>query len=161
MGEDREKRIIEAVLVSECLYARLGVPRDAASHDVRRAYLLRSKLCHPDRLDHPKAKEACKLSSAYQTLSDTQARQAYDLYGSKLMEVNKHLPMPFLSFPFQQVFSEFLAGHFDSLMRMLEYVQSIHPDVNISKERARQIFGSMREFILWSGDCWEQQSLKS
>ncbi|KAJ3218862.1 hypothetical protein HDU67_003817 [Dinochytrium kinnereticum] len=52
------------------------------------------------------------------------------------------------------VFTEFLAGHFDNLMRMLEYVQSIHPDVNISKERARQIFGSMREFVLWTGSCW-------
>ncbi|KAJ3097206.1 hypothetical protein HDU97_005091 [Phlyctochytrium planicorne] len=53
-----------------------------------------------------------------------------------------------------QVFAEFLSGQYDSLIRMLEYLQSIHPDVKISKDKAHQIFGNLREFMLWSGDCW-------
>ncbi|KAJ3194804.1 hypothetical protein HK101_001864 [Irineochytrium annulatum] len=78
-----------------------------------------------------------RLSSAYQTLSDAQTRQQYDMYG-KLVDGSEQTFADALS----QVFSEFLAGHFDTLMRMVDYVQT-------------QVFGSLREFVLWSGSCWD------
>ncbi|KAJ3333705.1 hypothetical protein HDU76_004851 [Blyttiomyces sp. JEL0837] len=147
----KDDDIIASVLKNDCLYARLGVRRDACTQEIRRGYLSRSKVCHPDRLrNHPQAKEAFqRLSSAYQTLSEPQSRQAYDLYGRQV-DGNEQTFVDAIS----QVFSEFLAGQFDTLIRIVDYVQTLNPDVKISKEQARQIFGSMREFFLWSGDCW-------
>lgn len=128
----------------------LGLSRSASSADIRRAYLSRSKICHPDRNKHEKANEAFqRLGNAYQTLSKPESRQLYDLYGQRVDGTDQTF-----ADAVSQVFSEFLAGQFDTLIRMVDHIQSLNPEVKINRDHARRVFSSVREFFLWSGDCW-------
>jgi hypothetical protein len=68
------------------LYDVLGVPRNATPEQIRKAYLLRSKVLHPDRFDQTRqptewqlANEMVKeLNNAYGILSDSLERADYD-----------------------------------------------------------------------------------
>jgi hypothetical protein len=149
--DNNHHNIIHSILNTNCLYETLGITKHANTAQIRRAYLLRSKICHPDRQrTHAGAKESFqRLSSAYQTLSEPASRHAYDLYGRQV-DGNEQTFSDALS----QVFAEFLAGHYDSLIKVVDYVQSLNADLKISKDSAKQIFESVRDFCLWSGKCW-------
>ena len=61
-----------------CLYAILGVDRNASAVEIRRAYRRLALEYHPDRNEH--GAETFKLvSRAYETLSDAERRNAYDV----------------------------------------------------------------------------------
>ena len=69
-------------------YEVLGVGRDATEKDLKRAYRKVAAKYHPDRNpDDPKAEEKFKeASEAYEILSDSQKRGAYDQYGHAAFE---------------------------------------------------------------------------
>lgn len=61
-----------------CLYAILGVDRNASASEIRRAYRRLALEYHPDRNEH--GAETFKLvSRAYETFSDAERRNAYDV----------------------------------------------------------------------------------
>jgi hypothetical protein len=68
------------------LYNLLGVPRDADSEDIRRAYLIRMRVVHPDRFNRARqpaewlqANDMLReLNEAYEILSDPTMRDRYD-----------------------------------------------------------------------------------
>lgn len=63
-------------------YETLGVPKDAAQEDIKRAYRRLARELHPDVNASPDAAERFKLvTHAYDVLSDPQQRQDYDLGG--------------------------------------------------------------------------------
>jgi len=64
-------------------YQVLGVPRDAAEADIKKAYRKLAMECHPDRNNGDKAaEERFKLvTEAYEVLRDPEKRAAYDRYG--------------------------------------------------------------------------------
>jgi molecular chaperone DnaJ len=64
-------------------YAVLGVPRDAAEADIKKAYRKLAMEYHPDRNNGDKAaEEKFKLATeAYEVLRDPDKRAAYDRYG--------------------------------------------------------------------------------
>ena len=64
-------------------YEVLGVNRDAAEEDIKKAYRKLAMKWHPDRNpDNPKAEEHFKeAKEAYEVLTDAQKRPAYDQYG--------------------------------------------------------------------------------
>ena len=65
-------------------YSVLGVPRNASTEDIKRAYKRQALLFHPDKNKSPGAEEHFKkISEAYTVLSDTNKRQIFDTYGEE------------------------------------------------------------------------------
>jgi molecular chaperone DnaJ len=63
-------------------YEVLGLPRDASNEDVKKAFRKLAMQYHPDRNHDNGASEKFKeVNEAYEVLSDTDKRAAYDRYG--------------------------------------------------------------------------------
>jgi molecular chaperone DnaJ len=63
-------------------YEVLGVARDAAPEEIKKAFRQAALKYHPDRNKEPGAEECFKeASEAYEVLSDAERRQRYDRYG--------------------------------------------------------------------------------
>lgn len=70
-------------------YEVLGVSRDASDSDIKKAYRKLSKKYHPDINKDPGADEKFKeVAEAYEVLSDSQKRAAYDQYGHASTDPN-------------------------------------------------------------------------
>ncbi len=69
-------------------YKILGVPKDIAQNEVKKAYLKRAKQFHPDlHPDDPKAKAKFQaLNEAYDVIGDPEKRKKYDQYGEQWRE---------------------------------------------------------------------------
>ena len=71
------------------LYEVLGVSKDASDADIKRAYRKLSKQYHPDINNEAGAEEKFKeIAEAYEILSDSQKRAAYDQYGHASYDPN-------------------------------------------------------------------------
>ena len=71
------------------LYEVLGVSKDASDADIKRAYRKLSKQYHPDINKEAGAEEKFKeIAEAYEILSDSQKRAAYDQYGHASYDPN-------------------------------------------------------------------------
>jgi molecular chaperone DnaJ len=63
-------------------YEVLGIPRDASSEDIKKAFRKLAFQYHPDRNSDNGASEKFKeINEAYEVLSDAEKRAAYDRYG--------------------------------------------------------------------------------
>jgi curved DNA-binding protein len=64
-------------------YEALGVPRDASTDEIRRAYKKLARQYHPDVNKDPEAEDRFKeVAEAYEVLSDAEKRERYDRLGS-------------------------------------------------------------------------------
>ena len=62
----------------------LGVERDVAENDLKKAYKKRAMKVHPDKNSYPKATDAFKkVNAAMACLSDPDKRRVYDQVGSQ------------------------------------------------------------------------------
>ena len=63
-------------------YEVLGVPKDADTNGIKKAYRKLAMEYHPDRNSSPDAEEKFKeISEAYGVLSDSEKRAKYDRFG--------------------------------------------------------------------------------
>ncbi|KAI8141756.1 DnaJ domain-containing protein [Fennellomyces sp. T-0311] len=72
---------IEDILIATDYYRVLGVSDTSSTNDIRRAYIQKSRYCHPDKCApaHPRATECFQLlNAAYHTLTDASLRFEYD-----------------------------------------------------------------------------------
>ncbi|KAJ3163043.1 hypothetical protein HDU86_002212 [Geranomyces michiganensis] len=90
-----------------------------------------------------------RLSTAYTTLSEPVNRRQYDLFGKSVDGSDTTF-----SDALRKVFDEFLEGEYDSIMALVDQIQTLNPEIHISREGTRTVLSSMREFCLWSGRCW-------
>ena len=69
-------------------YKILGVPEDASSESIKKAFRKGARKYHPDvNPDNPGAEENFKkLNEAYQVLSDPEKRKKYDQFGNQWKE---------------------------------------------------------------------------
>merc|ERR1712216_235279 len=69
----------------QCLYETLGVSKDAAQKDVKKAYYKLAMQYHPDRVANTEKEAATeqfqKILKAYNILSDPEKRKMYDTTG--------------------------------------------------------------------------------
>ena len=74
-------------------YEVLGVPRDADSDTIRRAYRKLARKYHPDLNADSDAEERFKeLGEAYEVLSDAEKRERFDRLGARWREVEHEAP---------------------------------------------------------------------
>ena len=89
-------------------YEVLGVPRDADSDTIRRAYRKLARKYHPDLNADSDAEERFKeLGEAYEVLSDAEKRERFDRLGARWREAEHEAPEEsFEDFFAQQGFGE-------------------------------------------------------
>lgn len=63
-------------------YAILGVPKGAGADEIKRAYRKLAHQYHPDKAGKEHEEKFKEVNEAYQVLSDTQKREAYDRFGT-------------------------------------------------------------------------------
>eukprot|EP01126_Amoeba_proteus_P055702 TRINITY_DN6933_c0_g1_i1.p1 TRINITY_DN6933_c0_g1~~TRINITY_DN6933_c0_g1_i1.p1 ORF type:complete len:328 (-),score=80.59 TRINITY_DN6933_c0_g1_i1:209-1192(-) len=76
-------------------YSVLGVDKKASANEIKKAYYLKARTCHPDKNpDDPVAEDLFKkISEAYSVLSDEEQRSLYDRYGKEGLKGGQFDPM--------------------------------------------------------------------
>lgn len=91
------------------LYDILGVAADASDTQIKKAYRLGALKHHPDKNPSPEAAEKFKeISSAYEILSDSQKRDAYDQFGEEGLNGGPGMSNGMA----EDIFSSFFGGMF-------------------------------------------------
>lgn len=95
-------------------YEVLGVKKDAAPDEIKKAYRQCAMKFHPDRNpDDPTAEAKFKeAGEAYEVLSDANKRAVYDQYGHAGLQGQAFHPAEDVFVQFQDLFSEFFGGGF-------------------------------------------------
>ncbi|MFC2002078.1 molecular chaperone DnaJ [Chloroflexota bacterium] len=126
-------------------YEVLGVSRDATEGDIKRAFRKLAFQCHPDRNREDGAEARFKeVNEAYEVLSDTDKRSAYDRYGHA--GTNEFFARGFEGFDFGgfgDIFDAFFGGATATARRAPQRGADVHKRITLSFEEAA--FGCERE----------------
>ncbi|KAL1914952.1 uncharacterized protein VTP21DRAFT_7868 [Calcarisporiella thermophila] len=139
--------VIEEILKSDDLYVILGIDRDNCdSETIRRSYIKRSRLCHPDKMrDSPDATSAFqKLSLAYETLSNPSAKRHYDLTTSLGPNVQLDDGEDTLNHVLHQIFNEFMEGDFEIIREFIYTLNRHSPGLNLGEDGIELLEAALR-----------------
>ncbi|KAK6596298.1 LysM domain-containing protein [Botrytis cinerea] len=160
--------VIQSILTEEDLYKILGAQRSASGAELRRCYLERSKICHPDRIPfHPLSTRAFqRLAFSFEILKSPSSRRSYDSATSlSSISTTASLPTKHPSPPLasdnlfrttvSSLIHDFLTGDFITIRSLLsslntQYPHLINTDVTSSIEVA---FIKVRELVM-RGRVW-------
>ncbi|KAF3196533.1 hypothetical protein TWF192_009294 [Orbilia oligospora] len=133
--------LIEEILNEDDLYKVLGASRNASPAEIRRCYLERGKICHPDKIPyHPDSTSAFqRLGFAFDVLKSPSSRRTYDrasrdpILSSKFTTSNPTAPFLDGEISFrsavESIFTEFLDGDFTHVRQLLETLNRSYPNL--------------------------------
>ncbi|KAI9470003.1 MAG: hypothetical protein EXX96DRAFT_588389 [Benjaminiella poitrasii] len=177
MNKEQDKyQIVKEILSASDYYHVLGIKKNVSVEEIRRAYIRRSRVCHPDKFvpAYPKATESFQLLSiAYETLSNPSSRIMYDLSTSKRSTTanNNNKGANSTSFPkhyshkhdtnpndtlqrvLQQVYIEMLDGEFETMRAFIHALNETNPGMHITEDVISQIelgFQRLRELLKYT-----------
>lgn len=112
--------LVESICTEKDLYAVLGSTKRSSAEDLRRGFLARSRIVHPDKLPNyaPATQAFQRLSFAYEVLSDPVTKRTYDLTGKTDARVDRSADQT-LNGVLSMVLSDFLAGDFGFLRTLI------------------------------------------
>ncbi|KAJ7274543.1 DnaJ domain-containing protein [Mycena haematopus] len=149
---ERTKALSE-VLAHDDLYAILGVSKSDILDKMalRRAYLTRSKACHPDKFpNNPDATYAFqKIAVAYSVLSQPASRRSYDArspfskYDAFSAHPTGHADSTFRSIVLS-VFDDFLEGDLEMIRSLLKAINDINPSLSMGEEGINSVLNSLQ-----------------
>ncbi len=135
-------------------YEVLGVGRDATAEEIRGAFRKLAFKYHPDRNRDDGAEEKFKeLNEAYEVLSDTDKRAAYDRFGHGASEGSIGRGFEGFDFGgFGDIFEAFFGGATTAARRAPQRGVDLHQGITITLEEA--VFGCEKEIsILRTENC--------
>ncbi|GAA6043376.1 hypothetical protein JCM8097_005290 [Rhodosporidiobolus ruineniae] len=144
--------LVDVLNEEEDLYRILGVGRRAKTEEIRRAFLARSRVIHPDKLPlYPPSTTAFqRLSYAYETLSKPSSRRIYDLGGGRGYDPatptagTPDLADETLNGVLWSVVTEFLNGDFEMIRVFVTALNEGNPSLNLGDEAVDNIEGAFK-----------------
>ncbi|GAA5844853.1 hypothetical protein JCM11251_007347 [Rhodosporidiobolus azoricus] len=144
--------LVDAVNEEEDLYKILGVGRRSKTEEIRRAFLSRSRVIHPDKLPlYPPSTTAFqRLSYAYETLSKPSSRRLYDLGGGRGYDPGSPTTGPSnlgdetLNGVLRSVINEFLNGDFEMIRVFVTALNEGNPGLNLGDEAVDNLEGAFK-----------------
>ncbi|GLB40580.1 putative dnaJ molecular chaperone homology domain [Lyophyllum shimeji] len=165
-GSDPDKaQIVQQILEINDLYDILGVKRspNLDRMTLRRAYLSRSRACHPDKFpDNPDATYAFqKVAVAYDVLSKPSSRRLYDNRSpSSGFDAFSARPPNHADETFRGVilgvFNDFLDGDLEVIRTLLRAINDINPSIKLGDEGIDSVVATLeaiRERALTCRTC--------
>ncbi|CAK5268580.1 unnamed protein product [Mycena citricolor] len=144
---------LDEVLAHDDLYSILGVSRSESLDKLtlRRAYLTRSRSCHPDKFpNNPGATIAFqKIAVAYSVLSQPASRRTYDTRSPQAKyDVFAANPAGHAQDTFRSivvgVFDDFLEGDLEVIRSFLKAVSDINPSLSLGDEGINSVLNSLQ-----------------
>ncbi|KAK7691129.1 hypothetical protein QCA50_006232 [Cerrena zonata] len=148
----KSRAVIKEILAEDDLYKVLGISETSPADrlTLRRAYLSRSKSCHPDKFpDSPEATEAFqKVSVAYDVLSKPASKRMYDSRPPSA-------PYDFAAHPYQRaeetfrsvvlgVFNDFLDGDLETVRTLLRAVNDFNPSMRMGDDGIDAVLATLQ-----------------
>ncbi|KAF9523553.1 DnaJ domain-containing protein [Crepidotus variabilis] len=164
-GANRDSPVVKAVLASDDLYEILGITQAAALEKIslRRAYLTKSKACHPDKFpNNPDATHAFqKVAVAYDVLSKPHLKTLYDnRTPSAQFDLFATRPSDHAEETFRGVvlgvFNDFLDGDLEVIKTLLKTINDINPSLKLGDDGINAVLvtlQSIRERALTCRAC--------
>ncbi|KAH7873348.1 hypothetical protein F5879DRAFT_745619 [Lentinula edodes] len=166
-AEDERNQTVNDILQNEDLYDVLGVDKSKALDKLalRRAYLVRSKACHPDKFPVNKAANATlafqKIAIAYDILSKPQSRRIYDCRSRYAKyDIFAAGPTGHAEETFQGVvigiFNDFLDGDLEVIRTLLKAISDFNPSLTLGDDGINSVLAilhTIRERALTCRTC--------
>ncbi|KAL1702325.1 hypothetical protein EV121DRAFT_271804 [Schizophyllum commune] len=153
--------LIKRILATDDLYDILGVENTPSLDrtSLRRAYLTRSKACHPDKF--PNSPEATlafqKVATAYDILSKPASKRMYDNRTSTSFDFWAAHPPPNAEETFRSVvigiLNDFLDGDLEVIRTLLKAVNDLNPALRLGDDGINMLLESVRERALTCRTC--------
>ncbi|PPQ91024.1 hypothetical protein CVT25_013949 [Psilocybe cyanescens] len=152
-SDGRGAAVVRAVLENDDLYDILGVAKSATldKMTLRRAYLSRSRACHPDKFpDNPDATHAFqKVAVAYDVLSKPSLKRLYDNRSpSSNFDVFATRPMGHAEDTFRGVvlgaFNDFLDGDLEVIRTLLKAINDINPSIKLGEDGINSVLVTLQ-----------------